>query len=213
MTQQPEPGATNPLRATESDALLLREARHRIGNSLQVVAGVLLHSAQKSETDSARAHLNAAYSRVMAVAALERQLASGSGDDVELPGYLGRLCDTVTASVIEDPERIVLKAFVDPVVLPADAAASLGMIATELVMNALKHAFPDGRRGAIDVTYDRQGEGWVLAVRDTGVGRPAEPARRGLGTEIVEALARQLGAAVETTEAFPGTTVSIRYRP
>jgi two-component sensor histidine kinase len=88
----------------------------------------------------------------------------------------------------------------------------LGLIVTELVINALKHAFPDGRPGKITVDYDFHGPNWVLCVRDDGVGMPLiAPVQTGLGTSIVAALAGQLNASVEVTPPNPGTQVSIKH--
>ena len=89
------------------------------------------------------------------------------------------------------------------------------MIATELVMNALKHAFPtDKIDGRITIAYDVDGTNWKLSVADNGVGQPdgvfAQP-KTGLGTGIVKALAQQLGAKVETLAGPEGTTVSITH--
>jgi len=77
------------------------------------------------------------------------------------------------------------------------------------VINALKHAFPRHRHGKILVDYRSDGSAWTLSVRDTGVGMPKDPGRPGLGTGIVEALARQLGGRVQAVAANPGTKVSI----
>jgi chemotaxis protein methyltransferase CheR len=89
------------------------------------------------------------------------------------------------------------------------------LIATELVMNALKHAFPDDKIDCrISVAYDIHGTNWKLSVADNGVGKPddvfAEP-KNGLGTGIVKALAQQLGATVETVAGPAGTTVAITH--
>jgi two-component sensor histidine kinase len=88
---------------------------------------------------------------------------------------------------------------------------SLGLIVTELVINALKHAFPgDDPIGKITVAYLAEGTAWTLSVSDNGIGIPAGgSARPGLGTGIVEALSRQLDAKVRVADAAPGTRVSI----
>jgi two-component sensor histidine kinase len=97
-------------------------------------------------------------------------------------------------------------------VVEARVSVSLGLIVTELVINALKHAFPDGRPGRITVDYNFHGPNWILCVRDDGVGMPlTAPVRTGLGTSIVAALAGQLNASVEITPEHPGTQVSIRH--
>jgi two-component system, sensor histidine kinase PdtaS len=93
----------------------------------------------------------------------------------------------------------------------ADTSVSLGLIVTELVINALKHAFPGGRAGNITIDYQSSGPDWTLAVNDDGVGMHSETAGAtpGLGTSIIEALAKQLHARVQVTDAGPGTAVSI----
>jgi two-component sensor histidine kinase len=93
----------------------------------------------------------------------------------------------------------------------ATASISLGLIVTELVINALKHAFPGHRHGSIVVTYRSANGKWSLSVSDDGIGMPAaeQAAKPGLGTGIVEALARQLGGDISVTDGRPGTVVSI----
>lgn len=90
-------------------------------------------------------------------------------------------------------------------------SVSLGLIVTELVINALKHAFPGHEpEGRIAVDYLANGAGWTLSVGDNGIGMPSgEDMEPGLGTGIVEALAKQLGATVTVTDRSPGTTVSV----
>lgn len=99
----------------------------------------------------------------------------------------------------------------DDSVTTADTSVSLGLVVTELVINALKHAFPDDRAGRIVVDYRSRGADWTLSVGDDGVGMPQAPneAKAGLGTSIVQALAAQLGAKVDVTSRKPGTRISI----
>jgi chemotaxis protein methyltransferase CheR len=89
------------------------------------------------------------------------------------------------------------------------------LIVTELVMNALKHAFPDDKtKGEITVAYDTSGTNWKLSISDTGIGKPAggfAQGKSGLGTGIVNALAHQLDSQVETLAGPDGTTVSITH--
>ena len=96
----------------------------------------------------------------------------------------------------------------------ADISISLGLVVPELVINALKHAFPDGRQGKIKVDYRAQGRNWTLSVKDDGVGMLKKPdgATAGLGTSIVESLAKQLKARVYFADNHPGTAVSIVHK-
>jgi two-component sensor histidine kinase len=127
--------------------------------------------------------------------------------------YLTKLCESIAASMISDPDlRLTVTA--DDSLLAADTSVSLGLIVTELAINALKHAYPGGRSGEICVSFAAQGDDWRLAVRDDGVGmvtaKQPSPVS-GLGSTIVRALARQLNARVMMTDAGPGTVVSIEH--
>ena len=203
----------------QEHSVLLREVRHRvanslqiIANSLQIIASVLLQNARKTSSDETRGNLKDAHGRVMAVAALERLLSTSQSGAVDVQAYFFSLCRSISASMIADPDRIRLTVEGGPGVVEARVSVSLGLIITELVINALKHAFPGDRPGHIEVDYNFQGPNWSLCVRDDGVGMPlTAPARTGMGASIVRALAGQLGAAVETSARHPGTQVSIRH--
>ena len=192
-------------------AILLQEVQHRVANSLQIIASVILQSARKSQSDETRTYLTDAHSRVMSVAALQQQLAASRLGAVALKPYFDQLCVSVGASMIRDHSQLSLHVDCDDSSVDADISVSLGLIVTELVINSLKHAFPGGRHGQITVSYKAHGPNWTLAVADDGVGMPkdAESAAPGLGTSIVEALAKQLQARVRVADGHPGTTVSI----
>jgi two-component sensor histidine kinase len=193
-------------------SILLQEMQHRIANSLQIIASVLLLKARAVKSEETRLHLHETHARVLSLAAVQQHL-SFTVDDVEVGPYLSKLCESLSASMIRNSRPLTLTVKSDEATLSSHEAVSLGLIVTELVINALKHAFPEGRSGAIAVTYKLAHPGWTLSVMDNGAGRPAPladaKARAGLGTSIVEGLAKQLGAQVSTADANPGTRVSI----
>jgi two-component sensor histidine kinase len=193
--------------------VLLQELHHRVANSLQIIASVLMQSARKVVSEETRSHLYDAHQRVMSVAALQQQLAVSRLGDVEMRPYLAALCESISASMIRDREQVALEVRSDESLNTADASVSLGLIVTELVINALKHAFPGNRSGKILVTYHGRGPNWSLSVDDDGVGMPDDPqsAKPGLGTSIVQALAAQMGAQITVTAANPGTSVSVAH--
>jgi two-component sensor histidine kinase len=198
--------------------LLNRELQHRVANSLQIIASVLMQSASRVSSEEVRTHLHQAHSRVMSIAEVQRQLASTGADAVALRPYLAQLCSSIATSMIHDPERIKLAVEVDDSKVSSETSISLGLIVTELVINALKHAFPDSHRGTIKVDYAGEGAdgSWMLEIADNGVGMPAPgdaPATAGLGTAIVEALVRQQRARLTIASGNPGTVVSIRFDP
>jgi two-component sensor histidine kinase len=192
-------------------AILLREIQHRVANSLQIIASVILQGARRVQSEEARSYLRDAHSRVMSVATLQAQLAAARLGDVELRSYFTQLCESIGASMIHDHNQLTLEVNVDASTVPADTSVSLGLVVTELVINSLKHAFPGGRAGRIVVDYHAHGPNWTLSVADNGVGVPKDAANTtpGLGTSIVAALASQLRARVQVADAHPGTTVSL----
>jgi two-component sensor histidine kinase len=198
--------------------LLLQEMRHRSANSLQIIASILLIKARTVRSEETRLHLQDAHQRVMSIAALQQQLqVSEAGAAIELAPYLSRLCESLAASIIGDRRPISLNVHAGEGAVSSAQAVSIGLIVTELVINALKHAFPDNRRnGTVTVAYNLDDPNWRLTVSDDGIGRPAgQPYRSksGLGTTIVEALAKRLDAEVEVVMNPHGTTVSITHAP
>jgi two-component sensor histidine kinase len=194
-------------------AILLQEVQHRVANSLQIIASVLMQSARKVQSEETRGHLRDAHHRVLSIATVQRQLVASRLGEVELRPYFTQLCDSLGASMIRDHTEQSIVVGGDRSKVTADVSVSLGLIVTELVINALKHAFPGGRTGKIKVDYQSKGTSWALSVADNGVGMPVEPAKPGLGTSIVEALARQLNARVTVANAKPGTHVSVVGNP
>ena len=196
--------------------VMLEELQHRIANSLQIIAGIILMKAARVESEETRAHLQDAHKRVMSSAAVQQPLpASGTVGPIDMVPYLSKLCATLSNSMIGDNRQITIKVIGQEGVAIPRVAESIGLIATELVMNAIKHAFPiEQGDGRIVIAYDVDGTNWKLSVADNGVGRPDgtfAQSRTGLGTGIVKALAQHLGAKVETLADPAGTTVSITH--
>jgi two-component sensor histidine kinase len=195
---------------------LLSEMSHRVANSLQIIASILLLKARSVQSEETRGHLEDAHRRVMSVAALQQQLiATGKGEKLEVGHYLTKLCETLAGSMIGDRRAITLNVVADIGAVTSEQAVSIGLIVTELVINALKHAFPlDVKAGKIDVKYNVSGADWTLSIADNGSGMAANPVDRpvGLGTSIVKALAQQLEADVDVATSVNGTTVSITHQ-
>jgi two-component sensor histidine kinase len=196
--------------------ILLGELQHRIANSLQIIAGIILMKANTVSSEESRNLLQDTHDRVISIAAVQQQLnASGIMGSIEMVPYLERLATALAASMIGDARPVKLKVVGAAGSLTSRQAESVGLIATELVMNALKHAFPDqNMKGRITVAYDVDGTNWKLSVSDNGIGKPdgvfAQP-KTGLGTGIIKALAQDLNAKIETLAGPDGTIVSITH--
>jgi two-component sensor histidine kinase len=196
--------------------ILLDEIQHRIANSLQIIAGIILMKANRVSSEETRLLLQDTHDRVISIATVQQQLnASGIVGPIEMLPYLTRLGDALAASMIGNDRPVTLKVVGTAGSLSSRQAESLGLITTELVMNALKHAFPsENMKGRINIAYDVDGTNWKLSVADNGIGKPdgvfAQP-KTGLGTGIIKALAHELNAKVETLSGSDGTIVSVTH--
>ncbi|MGD0532340.1 MAG: sensor histidine kinase, partial [Methyloceanibacter sp.] len=121
------------------------------------------------QSEEIRLHLEDAHQRVMSVATVQQQLrASGLNESIEIGPYLSKLCDSLAKSMIGDRRPLSVRVQATSGSGTSSVAVSLGLIVTELVINALKHAFPSGETGEILVSYDAGGRGWTLSVSDNG---------------------------------------------
>jgi len=196
--------------------LLLEEMQHRIANSLQIIASIIMLKARAVQSPETRLHLEDAHKRVMSVAAVQQHLqVSSRGELIEVAPYLSKLCATLALSMIDEDTHVSIDVQAGGASVSSSDAVSIGLIVTEAVINALKHAFKaDEKDGRIVVSYEVMGEDWKLAVTDNGMGKPEtgpDVAKVGLGTSIVNALAQQLDARVALVTGQGGTNVSITH--
>ncbi|MCJ9671302.1 MULTISPECIES: sensor histidine kinase [unclassified Neorhizobium] len=193
---------------------LLQEMQHRVANSLQIIASILLLKARAVTSDETRRDLHDAHQRVLSVAEVQKHLhQSGGVDQIEVASYLTTLCNSLGSSMTGESQPVLIKVAAEDGKVGSDQAVSLGLIVTELVINAVKYAFPlQNVNAAILVSYEANGSDWKLTVSDNGVGKDVTAPPKsggGLGTAIVTALVRQLGAQIETSGGEGGTTVII----
>ena len=191
--------------------VLLREVNHRVGNSLQIIASLLHLQASTAAQDDVKAALTNAMGRVAAVAQVHRRLyTSHDLKSVLLNQYLDALLEDLRRSAEGNRmSRLTLKA--EPVEIDPDRAVAIGIIINELVMNAVKYAYPDGA-GPIHVDLTTHNDELVLSITDDGVGlnAKADPRSTGMGQRIVAAMATKLAASVERDAAHPGTRIVLR---
>jgi two-component sensor histidine kinase len=197
--------------------MLLEEMEHRVANSLQIIASILLIKARTVQSEETRLQLEDAHQRVLSVAAVQQHLHVGGGGNkpIEIANYLTKLCETLAQSMIGDSRPIALIVDADAGTAISREAVSIGLIVTELVMNALKHAFPSEKpNAAIVVSYKVAGTDWKLTISDNGIGKPdvsASATKAGLGTGLIKALTRQLNAVVDIASDARGTAVTITH--
>jgi len=193
--------------------VLLREVNHRVGNSLQIISSLLHLQANSSDQDDVKAALTNAMGRVAAVAQVHRRLyTSHDLKNVMLNQYLDALLEDLRRSAEGNRmSRLTLKA--EPIEIDPDRAVAIGIIVNELVMNAVKYAYPDGA-GPIDVDFHAEGDDLVLSIADYGVGlnSKVDPRSTGMGQRIVTAMASKLEASAERDPNHAGTRIVVRFR-
>ena len=192
-------------------ALLLREMNHRVGNSLQIIVSLLHVQASATDNKEVQDALQSARGRVAAVAQVHRRLyTSEDVANVALDLYLAALIEDLQVSARHEEVGVTLQVRSDPLEIDPDRAVAIGVIVTELVINASKYAYPSGSGPVrVDLTH-REGE-VRLDVADEGVGMPLEHKGTGLGNRIVRAMATKLGANLAFLPATPGTCVRLTF--
>jgi two-component sensor histidine kinase len=188
--------------------LLLKEVDHRVKNSLQIVSS-LLHLQAKTAGAAARQFQSAA-ARVAAIAAVHEQLHNHDDvGSVALDRYLIELCKGIGSASSSPDQAWPLVVDADPLIVATDVAVPLALIVNELVSNALQHSKPIGEAGGIRVLLKTHSGSFEVSVSDAGDGPAATQLNAGLGTRIVETLARQIGATVARERSASGYKVTV----
>ena len=199
--------------ANERLELLVREVHHRVSNSLQMVLSFVAMQAKQSAEPTVRAALDDIQNRIKAISKVHQRLYTR--DDlttIDLDAYLANLVDDLRESL---PKGVTLALSAEPVVVSPDTGVSVGVIVNELVSNAAKYAFRSGQTGRINVTLEPEADGgFAVTVDDDGDGidLASSPVGTGLGTRIVEAIARGLGTKARVVERETGTAIRLSVK-
>ena len=198
--------------AHERIGMLMQELTHRVKNSLQSIAAMVMIEARSHKSGEGKAALERVSHRIDALGQLYAKLSkSDTVEAVDAATYLDDLCRDLVASV-QGGTSIVLKTDIDSELLPTDQAISMGLIVNELVTNALKYAFPSETKGTVMVTLKRVPGALRLTVADDGKGVDPLRADSGLGGRLVQGFAEQLGGKVERESGRLGTIVRLILR-
>jgi chemotaxis protein methyltransferase CheR len=197
--------------AHERIAMLMQELTHRVKNSLQSIAAMVMIEARGHKSGEGKAALERVSHRIAALGQLYSKLSkSDTVESVDAAIYLDELCRDLMASVQRaGNSSIVLKTDIESELLPTDHAIPIGLIVNELVTNALKYAFPSETRGTVTVTLKRVPGELRLTVADDGNGFDARRADSGLGGRLVSGFAEQLGGQLERESGSQGTIVRL----
>lgn len=178
-----------------------REAEHRVKNTLQLISSILMLQSRRAVEPAAQAALKAVLQRVSAVSLAHRHVDE---ERIELAALIRELATDLARSAGRD--GIAVELDLEPVTVPARDGAPVALWVSEAIANALRHAYPDGREGRVQVRLGRTPGGYDLSVSDTGVGLADTP--RGFGSTILQLMAQQLRGRF-TAEPQPGCRIAV----
>jgi len=200
--------------ARDKAEVLLAEVNHRVANSLAMVSSLVRLQSRAMTDKVAQDALMETQARIDAIASVHKSLySSGDARFVDFDEYLSGLLSNIETAMREEGHGATLRCHLDALKLRPDMSVNLGVIATELVTNAFKYAYPN-RPGEVRVRLTRlSGDQAELVVEDDGVGRGAgaAPKGSGLGTRIVNAMARTIGADIEYFARDPGYGAKLAF--
>jgi two-component sensor histidine kinase len=188
--------------------LLLRELNHRVKNNLQMLLSMLSSARSGARHAETRAILERACSRVAAIGAAQNVFYRAGVGSIATADFLDEVCRTVMRTLGGEHELVL---DVAPAELSSDLAAPVALMLNELITNAVKHGFADGRTGRIEVTLRAEGRAFEVTVADNGLGfEPGDirPGASGLG--LVRGLAEKLGGRLELSSAS-GARCTVRF--
>jgi PAS domain S-box-containing protein len=209
--------AENRLKASLLEKeVLLKEIHHRVKNNLQVISGLLTLQAAQINDERLQRLIKDSQSRIWTMALIHQTLyQSGNLADIDMADYIRSLAGNLLSS----QARIAMPPTVSfdllPVRLVIDKAIPLALIINELLTNAMKHAFPDGRPGEIRISLQEDGHdpAYELVVADNGAGLPSgfdAGSQKSLGLQLVAMLAKQLNGSLAFASSG-GTSVHIKF--
>ena len=194
--------------------LLLKEIHHRVKNNLSIVSGLLTLQGDRVNDPDTHAVMRATQNRVQAMGILHQKLYKGQNlDAIEMKDYLLNLSEGVLDAFDAD-QRIQIALTMDELELDVDTAVPIGLIVNELLTNALKYAFPEERKGKVQIQLKEiNASDLLLEIADNGIGADfSAPAQgTGFGTQLIQLLTQQLQGSIDT-EISAGTRISLRLK-
>lgn len=198
-------------KALEQNQMLVKEIHHRVKNNLQVISSLLSMQVRKVTDEDTKDALNSSKSRVQSMSILHQNLYQGENlKDVNVDEYLDQLCQNIEDTYSLDKD-VKINLEIEPIALDIDILVPLGLIANELITNAIKHAFKNKEQGNIDVILYAKADILVLKIKDNGIGLSENriPNVKGsLGSRLIYSFIERLDADI-VIDGSDGTEVSI----
>ena len=196
--------------ALDAKSILLHEVDHRVKNNLTMIGSLLRLQARTIDDPETTAKLDSMLERVDALAVIHRQLYQSS----DIARFdIGSFAQTLAVDVVGSSGRDDIKLHVDaqPVFIDAAHASAMGLILNEILTNAIKHAYSEGRPGRLILSVEDGDEHGVIRICDDGPGLPSSQRTKSIGTSLITRLARQAQAQANWSDNAPGTCVTVTF--
>lgn len=196
--------------ALEAKTILLHEVDHRVKNNLTMIGSLLRLQVRTIDDPAIVAKLETMLERVDALAVVHRQLYQS--DNISAFD-IGHFAQSLARDVVGSSGRTEIALETDARSLLVDAAhaSALGLILNEILTNAIKHAFADGRAGTLTLRVGEEGGQGIIRICDDGPGIASATRTKSIGTSLITRLARQVGAVATWGDNAPGTCVTITF--
>ncbi|MCC7551387.1 MAG: PAS domain S-box protein, partial [Methanobacterium sp.] len=202
-------------KALEEKEILLKEIHHRVKNNLMVISSLLNLQSQYIRDKQALNVFKESQNRAKSMALIhERLYRSTDLKRIDFGDYIRTLTTELYRTYVSDSNSIGLNFDLEDVMVDINTTVPLGLILNELITNSMKHAFPDGREGVINVEFHRTDDEFILIIGDTGVGFPEDLDFRNtksLGLQLVNNLTHQIDGTIELDRS-QGTEFKITFK-
>lgn len=200
--------ATEHEKALERYTARQREAEHRVKNTLQLISSIVMLQGRRAADEGARQALRAVQQRVAAVSVAHRHVSwTEEAEHVELASLIREIVGDLAGSAGREGVEIDLD--LESVTIAGRNGAPMALLVSEIVGNALRHAYPDGRNGRIRVSLRRTPAGFDLDVADDGVGLGGGAAKTGFGLTVAQLMCQQVKGRMETIAGQPGVRIAV----
>jgi PAS domain S-box-containing protein len=196
--------------ALEEKTLLLHEVDHRVKNNLTMIGSLLRLQARTIQDPAIIAKLDAMLERIDALALIHRRLYQS--EDIttfDVGAFAANLVEEVVGA--SGRTNIATRSNVERIQVPASKATPLGLVLNEILTNAIKHGFADGRAGTLTLRAHLDGDQAIISIADDGPGIGSAAQSSGLGRVMISRLSRQVGATAVWSDVGPGTRVTISF--
>lgn len=192
--------------------LLLKEVHHRVKNNLEIVSSLLALQSAQIDDPGIKFAMQEGQNRVHSIGIVHQKLYQGENlGAVEMKDYFVNLGDNILDSFGAD-ERVTIECAMNNLELDIDTAVPLGLIVNELLTNAMKYAFPDGRKGKIKIHLEKKDESTLsLKIADDGVGYSGTTQGTGFGSQLIVLLTKQLRGSMRE-ESADGTAIYFDFK-